>query len=49
MNTNREEERARQWLESQGYTDILDLSQDGNDPPDFMVENRIAVEVRRLN
>ena len=47
---NEEELRARQGLEDQeGYTDILDLSKDDQDPPDFVVENRIAVEVRRLD
>jgi len=46
---NEEELRAEQWLESQGYSDILDLSKDNLDPPDFEVENSIAVEVRRLN
>lgn len=47
---SKEELRARQWLEDkEGYTDILDLSKDDQDPPDFVVENRIAVEVRRLD
>ena len=47
---NEEELRARQWLEDkEGYTDILDLSKDNQDPPDFVVENRIGIEVRRLN
>ena len=47
--------RARQWLEDEeGYTDILDLSNDNLDPPDFVVKGRIGkkcigVEVRRLN
>ena len=49
MSTNCDERRAHQWLKSQGYTDIRDLSVDGQDPPDFVVENRIGVEVRRLN
>ena len=48
MSENVEELRAKIWLESQGYTDILDLSKERKDPPDFVVENRIAVEVRRL-
>lgn len=48
MNENCEERRAKGWLESQGYTDIRDLSKERKDPPDFVVENRIAVEVRRL-
>lgn len=49
MIQNIEEQRAKQWLESQGHTDILDLSEDNLDPPDFVVEKRIGVEVRRLN
>ena len=48
MNENCEERRAKEWLESQGDTDIRDLSKERKDPPDFVVENRIAVEVRRL-
>ena len=49
MSKNCDERRARQWLKSQGYTDIRDLSADGQDPPDFVVDGRIGVEVRRLN
>ena len=49
MSANSDELRAKQWLESQGYTDILDLSRDSLDPPDFLVKKRIGVEVRRLN
>ena len=48
MSENSEEQRARQWLEDQGYTDICDLSKDRKDPPDFAVANRIGVEVRQL-
>lgn len=48
MNENCEERRAKEWLESQGYTDIRDLSKEKKDPPDFVVENRIAVEIQRL-
>ena len=48
MSKNCDELRAQQWLTSQGYTDIRDLSIDGKDPPDFVVNNRIGVEVRRL-
>ena len=33
---------------SLGYTDVV-YEPDGNVPPDFLVEGRIAVEVRRLN
>ena len=46
---NLEEFQARQWLEEQRYSDISDLSKDQRDPPDFLVEGRIGVEVRRLN
>lgn len=49
MNQNSDERRAEQWLKSQGYTDIRDLSADGQDPPDFVVDGRVGVEVRRLN
>ncbi len=49
MRKNYDERRAFQWLKSQGYTDIRDLSSDGLDPPDFVVDGRIGVEVRRLN
>lgn len=49
MNQNSDERRAEQWLKSQGYTDIRDLSVDGQDPPDFVVDGRVGVEVRRLN
>ena len=49
MSQKSEELRAEQWLKSQGYTDIRDLSKTNEDPPDFVVENRIGVEVRRLN
>ena len=48
MSQNSDELRAEQWLKSQGYTDIYDLSVDGTDPPDLVVDNRIGVEVRRL-
>ena len=49
MSKNEEEQRVQQWLKSQGYTDIRDLSRTNEDPPDFVVDNRIGVEVRRLN
>lgn len=48
MDQNSEEQRTKQWLTSQGYTDICDLSRINADPPDFFVDNRIGVEVRRL-
>lgn len=59
MSCAREEKRknpdeliAREWIESQGYTNISDLSECNLDPPDFVVEGRklqIGVEVMRLN
>ncbi len=42
---NEDEEIARIWLEMMGYSDI----RLGDDPPDYVVEDRHAVEVRRLN
>jgi hypothetical protein len=35
-------------LTHQGYTDVV-YEPDGNVPPDFLVNKRIAIEVRRLN
>lgn len=40
--------QVKQWLESQGYSDIQYISETHKQPPDFVVEGRIAVEVRRL-
>jgi len=39
---------AKEYLRFLGYTDII-YEPDGNIPPDFLVNGRIAVEVRRLN
>jgi len=39
---------VRQHLEHLGFKSII-YEPDGNIPPDFLVEGRIAVEVRRLN
>lgn len=36
------------YLRSKGYSDIV-YEPDGNVPPDFLVNGRIAIEVRRLN
>ncbi|MBZ5719016.1 MAG: hypothetical protein LAO03_01415 [Acidobacteriia bacterium] len=44
----REERIARDYLLHSGFRDIVH-EPDGNVPPDFLVEGRIAVEVRRLN
>lgn len=49
MAKNHEESEARRWLEREGYTDIDDLSEKKEDPPDLVVNGCIGVEVRRLN
>lgn len=49
---NLDEIIAREWIESQGYTNIIDLSEGNSDPPDFIIEGRrvrVGVEVMRLN
>lgn len=43
------ESHAEQWLQSQGYTNIRFVTDTNDQPPDFIVNNSIAVEVRRLN
>ena len=45
-NSNQDEEIARIWLEMMGYSDIR---RSDDDPPDYVIGGRIAVEVRRLN
>lgn len=40
------EKLAEQWLKSQGHVDV---QRPQNDPPDFVVTGRYAVEVTRLN
>lgn len=42
------EEFALAYLKSLGFTEIV-YEPDGNIPPDFLLDGRIAVEVRRLN
>src|SRR5262245_60909355 len=42
------EEIANQFLLNQGFTDIV-YEPDGKRPPDFAINEHIAVEVRRLN
>jgi hypothetical protein len=42
------EDLVRQYLESRGFSNIV-FEPDGNIPPDFVIEGRIAIEVRRLN
>ena len=43
---NKDERIAREWLKQQGYTNI---EWPDEDPPDFVVDGRYAVEVRRMN
>jgi hypothetical protein len=43
-----EEELAKRYLHSLGLSDVVH-EPDGNIPPDFVVDGKIAVEVRRLN
>lgn len=45
---NDEEILAAQYLAHCGYTDVRH-EPDGKVPPDFLVDNRVAIEVRRLN
>ena len=46
-NREKDDERlAKKWLESQGHSSI-ERSED--DPPDYVVDGKLAVEVRRLN
>ncbi|MGD0023388.1 MAG: hypothetical protein ABSC37_02005 [Xanthobacteraceae bacterium] len=42
------EKHVADFLAGRGYTDIV-YEPDGNVPPDFLVDGRIAIEVRRLN
>ncbi len=47
---NRDEEIVKQYLLSQGYDESQIVHEpDGNIPPDFAVDGRLAIEVRRLN
>lgn len=43
-----EEKIIRKYLESRGYEDII-YEPIKNEPPDFLVNSQIAIEVRRLN
>jgi hypothetical protein len=43
-----EEKIVNEYLLDEGYKDIV-FEPDGNIPPDFLVNSRIAIEVRRLN
>lgn len=44
----REEKIAKKFLEASGYNKIV-FEPDGKIPPDFLVEDYVAIEVRRLN
>ena len=48
MTPNREEKLVIDNLTHQGYENIL-FEPDGNVPPDILVDDKIAIEVRRLN
>jgi len=45
---DRSEELARQYLHHIGFNSVI-YEPDGKVPPDFLADERIAVEVRRLN
>jgi len=45
---NKDEEIVKKILENMDYKDII-FEPDGNIPPDFLCDSKIAVEVRRLN
>jgi hypothetical protein len=44
----KEEETARDYFKTKGFDDIA-FEPKGNRPPDLLLDNEIAVEVRRLN
>jgi hypothetical protein len=46
--TDATEARVKEFLSNRGYRDVL-FEPDGNIPPDFLLDKRIAVEARRLN
>ena len=43
------ESHVEQWLQDQEYTNIQFVTDTNDQPPDFIVNDSIAVEVRRLN
>jgi hypothetical protein len=45
---DRSEQIAFEYLKHQGFCDVV-YEPDGNIPPDFLIDGRIAIEVRRLN
>jgi len=50
LTMKQEEKIVKQYLLSQGYDESqIDYEPDGNIPPDFVVDGRLAIEVRRLN
>ena len=44
----KDEKRVKEYLEGSGYKKIV-YEPDGSVPPDFLLDDKIAVEVRRLN
>lgn len=46
LSENDDEIKAKKWLKAQGYTSI---ERPCEDPPDYVVNDKIGVEVRRLN
>jgi len=45
---DRSEQVVSEYLSHRGFLDVV-YEPDGNVPPDFLIDGRIAVEVRRLN
>lgn len=45
---NHSEKLVSEYLTARGFSNII-YEPDGNVPPDFVIDGRIAVEVRRLN
>ena len=43
-----EEKWVEEYLTHRGFRDIV-YEPDGNVPPDFLIDGKIAIEVRRLN
>ena len=43
------ESHVEQWLQNQGFTNIQFVTDTNDQPPDFIVNGSIAIEVRRLN
>lgn len=43
------ESHVEQWLQGQGYTNFQFVTDTNDQPLDFIVNDSVAVEVRRLN